>query len=78
MEKKYIYKGQDITVDILFKEEHIVSLLAAKEGRKFDDVYADFLQSQTYEALQNTATLLWSESAEFIVDEYYREKEGIQ
>ncbi|MDR3077934.1 MAG: hypothetical protein LBV15_04120, partial [Planctomycetota bacterium] len=72
------YKDQDITVDILFKEEHLVSMLAEKEGRKFDDVYADFLQSQTYEALQNTATLLWSESSEFIIDEYYREKEGMR
>ena len=29
----------------------------------------------TYAALQKTESLLWAESAEFIVGEYYREKE---
>ncbi|GHV04307.1 hypothetical protein FACS189485_09400 [Spirochaetia bacterium] len=74
MEKKYMYKGQDITLDILFKEEHILSIIAEKDGKKFDDSYDDFLQSKTYGALQNTASLMWTESAEFIADEYYREK----
>ena len=30
-----------------------------------------------YKSLQNTASLLWTENAEFIADEYYREKMGI-
>ena len=74
MEKKYLYKGQDITLDILFKQEHVVSIIAEKDGEEFDAVYDDFLQSKTYGALQNTASLMWTESAEFIADEYYREK----
>jgi hypothetical protein len=57
------------------KIEDVVTKIAAKESKDFDKVYGDFLQSSTYRALQNTNTILWSESAEFVVDEYYREKE---
>jgi hypothetical protein len=74
MENKFVYKDQDITIDVLMKTEDIVNKIAAKESRKFDDVYLDFLSSKTYKTLQNTASLLWSESAEFIIDEYYRGK----
>jgi len=31
--------------------------------------------TKTYAALQNTTSVMWAESAEFIVDEYYREIE---
>jgi hypothetical protein len=57
------------------KIEDVVTKIAAKESGNFDTVYGDFLDSKTYRALQNTATLLWAESAEFIVDDYYREKD---
>jgi hypothetical protein len=74
MENKYIYKNQDITVDVIMKIEDIVSKMAEKELRDFDTIYGEFLASRTYTALQNTNSLLWAENAEFIVDEYYREK----
>lgn len=70
---KYIYNNEDITFDLIMKIEKIVRLIAAKEHRSFDDCYIDFVASKTYESLQNTETLMWSESAEFIVDEYYGE-----
>jgi hypothetical protein len=35
---------------------------------------ADFLESNTYRAIQDPRSLMWYENAEFIVDEYYREK----
>jgi hypothetical protein len=76
MSGKYFYKEQDITIDVLFKIEHIVSILAEKEKRAFDEMFALFLASKTYATLQRTQNLLWAESAEFIVDEYYREKEA--
>jgi len=73
METKYIYKGQDITVDMIFKIEHIVNILAEREKNDFDTVFVKFLASDTYRALQQTHNLLWAESSEFIVDEYDRE-----
>ncbi|MDR2971394.1 MAG: hypothetical protein LBU83_05645 [Bacteroidales bacterium] len=74
METKYIYKGQDITIDLMFKIEHIVNNIAKRENKDFDTVFSDFLVSNTYRMLQKTDNLLWAESSEFIVDEYDREK----
>ena len=76
METKYTYKGQDITTDILFKIEHIANILAEHEKKDFDTVLSEFLSSNTYRILQQTNTLLWAESSEFIVDEYDREKQN--
>jgi hypothetical protein len=73
MQTKYLYKGQDITTDILFKIEHIVSIIAEKEKTSFEEAYLNFLKSNTYKILQKTSSLMWAENAEFIVDEYYRE-----
>jgi hypothetical protein len=74
MKDKYIFKGQDITTDVLFKIEQIASILAEKERNSFDDSYAAFVSSNTYNILKRIDNLYWAESAEFIVDEYYREK----
>ena len=74
METKYSYKGQDITIDIMFKIEHIVNILTERNDKYFDIVFAEFLASDTYRILQQTDNLLWAESSEFIVDEYDREK----
>ena len=76
MESRYVYKGQDITLDVIMKIEQITRILAEKECRSFDDCYGDFIDSKTYAALQNTASVMWAESAQFIADEYYREKAG--
>ena len=74
METKYTYKGQDITIDLMFKIEHIVNILAERENKDFDIAFAEFLASNTYQILQQTHNLLWAESSEFIADEYEREK----
>ena len=74
MKDKYVFKGQDITTDVLFKIEHIVNILAENEQISFDDAYEVFVFSNTYSILKRVDNLYWAESAEFIVDEYYREK----
>ena len=74
METKYIYKGEDITIDLMFKIEHIVNIIAERENKDFDLAFSNFLASNTYKILQQTDNLLWAESSEFIVDEYDREK----
>jgi hypothetical protein len=70
---KSLYKDQDLTTLVLAKIEHVVGLISECESRLFEDCYPEFISSQVYQNLTNTATLLWSESAEFIVDEYYNE-----
>jgi hypothetical protein len=51
--------------------------LAEKEHIHFDDAYEAFTSSDTYNILKRTDNLYWAESAEFIADEYYQEKSGV-
>jgi hypothetical protein len=72
---KYDYMGKNLTSLILMKIERVAELMAIKEKRDFDDCLRDFAASGTYKNLQTPHTLLWGENAEFILDDYYREKE---
>ena len=72
--EKYVYHGIDITLDVYEKIGAIAELIADKEKISFEDAYQKFADSKVYEALQNTETVMWSESPEYIVDEYYRQK----
>lgn len=73
MLNRYIYKGQDITLDVIMKIEQVVRILSAITEKPFDDCLYEFYKSKVYEALQKTGSLLWAESAEFITDEFLRE-----
>ena len=73
MTKKYEYHGMDITLDVLEKIRAVVELISQKENKSFDEAYIDFVNSSIYESIVNPMTLMWSESAEYIVDEYYRQ-----
>jgi hypothetical protein len=74
MKTIYTYKGEDITIDMIFKIEHIVDVLAKRGKTDFDTAFAEFLASNTYRTLQQTNNLLWAESREFIADEYELQK----
>jgi len=71
---KYLYKGKDISFLVIRKVEQVVSIIAEKGDKTFEDAYSDFLDSPTYQALQNTNTLMWFENAEFIAGEYFAGK----
>jgi hypothetical protein len=73
MTTKYIYNGEDITIDVMFKIEHIVNILAERDNKDFDTAFAEFVASGTYQNLQQINNLLWAESSEYIADEYNRE-----
>ena len=73
MDKKFIYNNQDITVDVYEKIRRVVEIIAEREKVDFDEIHKKFCESKTFQALQLPESLMWSESAEFIVDEYYRE-----
>jgi hypothetical protein len=77
LSESIFYNGQDITLDIIIKTEHIVTLISEREGIGFDDAYRHFADTATYAALMNPSTLVWAESAEFICDEYQREQRGL-
>ena len=72
---KIMYNGQELNFLIMQKIEHIVNIITEKENIPFDSAYTGFSTSKTYRSLQNPATLLWAENAEFVADEYFREKQ---
>jgi hypothetical protein len=72
-ENRLIYKGEDITMDVTFKIESIVRLIAEHHHLAFDEAYTKFVSTRTYKALQNPATLMWAESAEYISERYDEE-----
>lgn len=76
MMQKYLYNGEDITLDILMKIEKVVRILCQRTGEQFEQILSDFYKSNTYKALQNTQSTMWAESSEFIVDEVFREWES--
>lgn len=75
MDSKYSYHGIDITMDVYEKLCTVIEMIAEKEQKSFDECYVLFAESRVYEALQNEESLMWAESAEFILDEYYRRQE---
>ncbi len=72
MGSKYVYHGIDITLDVYEKICSVIELMTEKERRSFDECYLLFSSSEVYEILQNEESLMWSESAEYLLDEYYR------
>ena len=73
MTSKYVYKGMDLTLDIYETIRRVVQSIADRENIPFDEGHLLFSKSHTYRCLQTPATLMWSESVEFILDEFYRE-----
>ena len=74
MSEKYIYHGIDITLDVYERIKEVVELIADKEGISFEDAYILLADSKLYAGLQNMQTLYWSDSPEFLLDEFYRFK----
>lgn len=72
MSEKYVYHGMDITLDIYEKISTVVEMISSNENISFEQAYQNFSESVTYRALQLTDTVMWSESSEYIVDDYYR------
>jgi hypothetical protein len=57
------------------KIENVANLIATRKTIDFDRAYREFIGSKAFAALQNPESLMWAESAEFIMDEYLRECE---
>ncbi|MDR1189690.1 MAG: hypothetical protein LBK95_19935 [Bifidobacteriaceae bacterium] len=73
LETEIRYQDQDVSLVVLLKVEHAVRVIAARRGLAFEDAYDRFLASATHRALLDGDSLMWTESSEFIADEYDRE-----
>ena len=70
---KYLYIGQDLTLDIVIKIEKIVWIICEKEGNEFEEVLTKFFESNTYKNLKSNKSILRNEKSEFIVKQLFRE-----
>ena len=71
--EQLLYNGQDVTLDITLKIEQVVRIIAEQRQSSFDDAYRSFIKTNTYRALQDTSSLMWAESAEYIANRYFEE-----
>ncbi len=76
LEGKYMFNGKDITMNICIQIRDVIDIIKEKENLSFPDAAMAFYHSKTYKALQNTENTLWAESAGYIADLYYEEKEN--
>jgi hypothetical protein len=54
--KKYFYKGTNITTDIYRRMAQVINLYAQEYDMSFEDAYALFVNSDTYDLLTGTNT----------------------
>mgnify|MGYP005754269463 FL=1 len=75
LEGKYMFNGKDITMNICIQIRDVIDIIKEREDLSFPDAAMAFYHSMTYKALQHTENALWAESAGYIADRYYEEKE---
>lgn len=78
LEGIYFFQGKDITVNVCIQIRDVVGLISRKEEIPFPDAAYLFYSSDTYRVLRDTENGFWAESAEYIVDRYYEEKEKMK
>jgi hypothetical protein len=72
----YKYNGRDITINVCIQIRDVINIIKRDESLdSFMDAAKVFYNSQTIEDLKNVSNGLWAESAEFIADQFYEEKE---
>ncbi len=70
----YNLDGEDITMIVLTQIRMVADIIKEKRHVSFEEALGQFYRSKVYVALQNTATGLWGESAEFIADRFFEDK----
>lgn len=75
MTEIYSFNGKDITMNVCIQIRAVLKLLQQHYQISFEEAAMKFYPSETYKILQNTENGLWAESAEYIADRYYEEKE---
>ena len=73
----YLFNGKDITMNVCIQIRAVIKLLQETLGLGFEEAVMHFYKSETYKTLQNTENALWAESAEYIMDRYLEEYQGL-
>ncbi|MGM9526693.1 MAG: hypothetical protein ACI3U1_10555 [Peptococcaceae bacterium] len=70
----YTFNGKDITMNMCIQIHAVIKVIQKQLQITFYEALALFYRSETYKIMQNTENALWAESAEYIADQYFAEK----
>lgn len=73
----YTFNGKDITMNVCIQIRDVLDILQEQLNIDFQEAVHQFYFSETYATLQNTENGLWAESAEYIADRFFEEKETV-
>ena len=71
----YTFKGRNITMNVCIQIRAVVKVIMNRKDVTFEEAMMMFYHSQTYKILKDTENGLWAESAEYIADQFFEEKE---
>ena len=71
----YTFNGKDITMNVFMQIRAVIDILQEELNTDFIEALDVFYNSETYMTLRNTENGLWAESAEYIVDRFFEEKD---
>lgn len=71
----YTFNGKDITMNVFMQIRAVIDILQEELNIDFIEALDVFYNSETYMTLRNTENGLWAESAEYIVDRFFEEKD---
>lgn len=73
----YTFKGKNITMNMCIQIRAVVNVIMDRKNVTFEDAMMMFYHSQTYKIFKDTENGLWAESAEYIADQFFEEKEYV-
>ena len=76
IDKIYEFNGKDITMNVCIQIRAVVDILQERLNISFEEAMMIFYSSDTYVTLQQVENGLWAESAEYIVDRLFEERES--
>ena len=71
----YTFNGKDITMNMCIQIRAVIKVIQARLQITFQDALVLFYRFETYKVLRNTDNVLWAESAEYIADRYFEERQ---
>ena len=71
----YTFNGKDIIMNMCIQIRAVIKVIQERLQITFQDALVLFYRFETYKVLRNTDNVLWAESAEYIADRYFEERQ---
>lgn len=72
-EKRYLFRGKDVTENVLEKIDEVYAVISRQLNVSLKDAEMLFNDSEIYKNVLESETGLWAQSAEYIADHYFEE-----